>query len=249
MKLLDFSEQCPAQFSRRRHLQHLVSLRWKAFHFGYIFEAVRRVFWWWIWCDCWRSDLSLTKVLFCLYTHLQGAVILGVYWKTSVFPLFNQRKFWFNQFWFALNSDMMTLFDFARHICLWICDLYKYDGLRYSSLEFNTKAKTEPWGTRWRKWYLCAVSSGLNLFPEFGVQIVWVGRKLEASFWVGGDLLQCWVWERIPLLGCWALGGTLVVVRMMTYSLLSGSSVFHGQSLSQALAVQYQSSVWHTNFW
>lgn len=43
------------------------------------------------------------------------------------------------------------------------------------------------------------------------------------------------------------LGETLVVVRMMTYNLLSWSSVFHGDSLSQALAVQYQSSVWHTH--
>lgn len=72
--------------------------------------------------------------------------------------------------------------------------------------------------------------------------VIWIGfvsRSLESK-------LSEWV-EKNPLVGLLGLGETLVVVRMMMYNLLSWSSVFHGHSLSQALAVQYQSSVWHTH--
>lgn len=92
--------------------------------------------------------------------------------------------------------------------------------------------------------------------------VIWIGfvsRSLESklSEWVeiGGLLLgqgetplaAVLGLGKNPLVGLLGLGETLVVMRMMTYNLLSWSSVFHGDSLSQALAVQYQSSVWHTH--
>lgn len=116
--LLDVSELRSAQFTRSRHLRHLVSLRRKAFHSGYFFKLIEG-------CFGDGSDVTVEGQIW-VYQHAKVSYLVFILsFKRQRFKVFTERPQFFldlikgnfdsPNFWFALNSDTMTPFDCARH--------------------------------------------------------------------------------------------------------------------------------------